>query len=176
MIDTYSTFLANNASEKNNDGMHYMFLIFWQLCFGSFIGLINVILHALATIIVIKVTRQLHKLLQKYSMLALILTMSVAASILLATQVIEIIMWSLSYIAVSAIASGADGLYFAFVNFTSLGYGDIVPLERWHLMGPMTAMNGVLLFGWSTAVLFQVLTFALQSQKPQSFHSTPVAE
>jgi hypothetical protein len=102
--------------------------------------------------------------------------MSVAASILLATQVIEIIMWSLSYIAVSAIASGADGLYFAFVNFTSLGYGDIVPLERWHLMGPMTAMNGVLLFGWSTAVLFQVLTFALQSQKPQSIHSTPVAE
>jgi len=106
-------------------------------------------------------------------MLALILTMSVAASILLATQVIEIIMWSLSYMAVSAIPSSADGLYFAFVNFTSLGYGDIVPLERWHLMGPMTAMNGVLLFGWSTAVLFQVLTFALQNQKPRGIHSTP---
>jgi hypothetical protein len=29
--------------------------------------------------------------------------------------------------------------------------------ERWRLLGPMTAMNGVLLFGWSTAVIFEVL-------------------
>lgn len=104
-------------------------------------------------------------------MLALISTMSVAASVLLATQVIEIIIWSASYTMVLAIPAGADALYFAFVNFTSLGYGDIVPLARWHLMGPMTAMNGVLLFGWSTAVLFQVLTVALQNQKTTSFVS-----
>jgi hypothetical protein len=47
--------------------------------------------------------------------------------------------------------------YFAFVNYTTLGYGDVTPLEQWHLLGPMTAMNGVLLLGWSTAVIFQVL-------------------
>jgi len=35
--------------------------------------------------------------------------------------------------------------------------GDIVPVERWRLLGPITAMNGVLLFGWSTAVIFEVL-------------------
>jgi hypothetical protein len=28
---------------------------------------------------------------------------------------------------------------------------------RWRLLGPMTAMNGVLLFGWSTAVIFEAL-------------------
>lgn len=146
-----------------------MFLIFQQLAFGSSIGLINVVLHALATILVIRTTRLIHKSLRKYAMLALISTMSVAASVLLATQVIEIIIWSASYTMVLAIPAGADALYFAFVNFTSLGYGDIVPLARWHLMGPMTAMNGVLLFGWSTAVLFQVLTFALQNQKTPRF-------
>lgn len=146
-----------------------MFLIFQQLAFGSTIGLINVVLHALATIVVIKTTRLIHRSLRKYAMLALISTMSVAASVLLATQVIEIIIWAVSYTMVLAIPASADALYFAFVNFTSLGYGDIVPLERWHLMGPMTAMNGVLLFGWSTAVLFQVLTFALQNPKPTSF-------
>lgn len=146
-----------------------MFLIFQQLAFGSTIGLINVVLHALATILVIRTTRLLHKSLRKYAMLALISTMSVAASVLLATQVIEIIIWSASYTMVLAVPAGADALYFAFVNFTSLGYGDIVPLARWHLMGPMTAMNGVLLFGWSTAVLFQVLTVALQNQKTPRF-------
>jgi hypothetical protein len=48
-------------------------------------------------------------------------------------------------------------IYFAFVNYTTLGYGDLVPVERWRLIGPMTAMNGVLMFGWSTAVIFEVL-------------------
>jgi Ion channel len=48
-------------------------------------------------------------------------------------------------------------LYFAFVNYTTLGYGDVTPIARWRLLGPMTAMNGVLLFGWSTAVIFEVL-------------------
>jgi hypothetical protein len=31
------------------------------------------------------------------------------------------------------------------------------------LLGPMTAMNGVLLFGWSTAVIFEVLRKAMTS-------------
>ena len=42
------------------------------------------------------------------------------------------------------------------MNYTTLGYGDVTPVERWRLLGPMTAMNGVLLFGWSTAVIFEV--------------------
>ena len=48
-------------------------------------------------------------------------------------------------------------LYFTFVNYTTLGYGDIMPVKQWRLMGPMAAMNGILMFGWSTAVLFEVL-------------------
>jgi hypothetical protein len=51
---------------------------------------------------------------------------------------------------------------FAFVNYTTLGYGDVFPGREWLLMGPMTAMNGVLLFGWSTAVIFEVLRNAMR--------------
>ena len=39
---------------------------------------------------------------------------------------------------------GTDLIYFAFVNYTTLGYGDVIPLRSWQLLGPMTAMNGVL--------------------------------
>jgi hypothetical protein len=49
------------------------------------------------------------------------------------------------------------------VNYTTLGYGDVTPVVRWHLLGPMTAMNGVLLFGWSTAVIFEVLRMTLMA-------------
>ena len=43
------------------------------------------------------------------------------------------------------------------MNYATLGYGDVTPVERWLLLGPITAMNGALMFGWSTAVIFEVL-------------------
>jgi len=63
-----------------------------------------------------------------------------------------VIVLSLAYGLLDAVPAGTNLLYFAFVNYTTLGYGDVVPLERWQLLAPMTAMNGVLMFGWSTAV------------------------
>jgi len=82
-------------------------------------------------------------------------------SILMATHVIEVMIWAFVYWLVQAAPAGKDLVYFAFVNFATLGYGDIVPSERWLLLGPMAAMNGALLFGWSTAVIFEVLRKAL---------------
>jgi hypothetical protein len=87
-------------------------------------------------------------------------------SVLMGAHVLEVIVWSLAYSMVDAAPAGANLVDFAFVNYTTLGYGDVVPVERWRLLGPMTAMNGVLLFGWSTAVIFEVLrrTLALQQR------------
>ena len=83
--------------------------------------------------------------------------MIATVSFLMAAHFSEVIVWSLAYAIVGAAPEGADLIYFAFVNYTTLGYGDVTPVERWNLLGPMTAMNGVLLFGWSTAVIFEVL-------------------
>jgi hypothetical protein len=65
-----------------------------------------------------------------------------------------------------AAPAGSSMVYFAFVNYTTLGYGDITPLKEWQLLGPMTAMNGVLMFGWSTAVIFEVLRRTIASDGP----------
>jgi len=83
--------------------------------------------------------------------------MIVTVSFLMAAHFAEVLVWSLAYAMVDIAPPGSDLIYFAFVNYTTLGYGDVIPMERWHLLGPMTAMNGVLLFGWSTAVIFEVL-------------------
>jgi hypothetical protein len=93
--------------------------------------------------------------------LLLIAVMVATVSVLLAAHTCEVIVWSVAYGVVHAASAGTDLLYFAFVNYTTLGYGDVVPVERWRLVGPMTAMNGVLLFGWSTAVIFEVLRKAM---------------
>ena len=49
------------------------------------------------------------------------------------------------------------------MNFTTLGYGDTLPAAEWRLIGPITAMNGMLLFGWSVAVIFAVMRGAMMS-------------
>ena len=94
-------------------------------------------------------------------MLRLSAVMIATVAVLTVAHMCEIAVWSLAYEIVEATSDGADRLYFAFVNFTTLGYGDVVPVPRWRLLGPMTAMNGVLLFGWSVAVIFEVLSLAL---------------
>ena len=81
--------------------------------------------------------------------------------VLMIAHLAEVLVWSLIYAVVGAAPAGTDLVYFAFVNYTTLGYGDVTPVERWRLLGPMTAMNGVLLFGWSTAVIFEVLRMTL---------------
>src|SRR5262245_39901669 len=78
-----------------------------------------------------------------------------AVSVLMITHALEVLVWSFAYSLVDAAPADANLVYFAFVNHTTLGYGDVVPVERWRLLGPMTAMNGV--FGWSTAVIFEAL-------------------
>jgi ion channel len=75
----------------------------------------------------------------------------------MAAHFAEVLVWSFAYSFIGIAPPGSDLIYFAFVNYTTLGYGDVIPLQHWHLVGPMTAMNGVLLFGWSTAVIFEVL-------------------
>ena len=89
--------------------------------------------------------------------LLLISTMIATVLVLMAAHALEVIVWASVYFLADAAPAGAGLVYFAFVNYTTLGYGDIIPVERWQLLGPITAMNGVLLFGWSTAVIFEVL-------------------
>ena len=89
--------------------------------------------------------------------------MIATVAFLMAAHVAEILVWAWAYAIVGVGPEGANLIYFAFVNYTTLGYGDVTPSARWLLLGPMTAMNGVLLFGWSTAVIFEVLRRVMTS-------------
>jgi hypothetical protein len=68
-----------------------------------------------------------------------------------------VMVWAAGYALVDAAPQNVQLVYFAFVNYATLGYGDMVPVDRWKLLGPLTAMNGALLLGWSTAIIFEVV-------------------
>jgi hypothetical protein len=132
-----------------------------QYLVGAAASIGNIAIHALVMASVIRITRIVDDLATAYQTFRLIAVMSATVTVLMAAHLAEVLVWSLIYVITSAAPEGADIIYFAFVNYTTLGYGDVTPVERWHLLGPMTAMNGVLLFGWSTAVIFEVLRMTL---------------
>ncbi|MFL6796605.1 MAG: potassium channel family protein [Xanthobacteraceae bacterium] len=127
-----------------------------QLLFGACVSGCAIVIHALVMTSVVRVVHRASRSAARPQVL-LISVMVAAVSVLMGAHVCEVMLWSAAYAIVDAAPAGADRVYFAFVNYTTLGYGDVVPVEGWRLLGPMTAMNGVLLFGWSTAVIFEVL-------------------
>jgi hypothetical protein len=134
-----------------------------QLLVGSAVSLCNIAIHGLVMATVVQLASRIArpKDTVRQSMrvtIVMIATASIATvPVLMLAHFSEVMVWSLAYVIVDAAPAGADPVYFAFVNYTTLGYGDVIPVERWRLLGPITAMNGVLLFGWSTAVIFEVL-------------------
>ena len=89
-------------------------------------------------------------------------TMMAAVAVLMLAHIIEIALWAATYMVLAVAPDQTDAFYLAFVNYTTLGYGDVLPTRRWRLLGPMAAMNGVLLFGWSTAVIYDLLRTVTQ--------------
>ena len=61
-------------------------------------------------------------------------------------------------------ANFETAFYFSAENYTALGYGDVVLSGQWRLLGPLEAINGLLLFGLSTAVMFAVLNRLVTSR------------
>lgn len=136
-----------------------------QLLLGGLVSLGNIAIHAVVMTMVVSTLRVALKWGHQRPKVWLTAVMVTTVAILLVAHVAEVITWSLTYWIFGVAPAEANLLYFAFVNYTTLGYGDIVPVERWRLLGPMAAMNGVLLFGWSTAVIFEVLRQAMRSQE-----------
>jgi hypothetical protein len=132
-----------------------------QFLLGGAVNVINIAIHALVMAIVVRVAEHASRKSRAHPSLFLVAVMIPTVSVLVATHAFEILVWASTYALVDVVPAGADVVYFAFVNYTTLGYGDVVPVERWRLLGPMAAMNGVLMFGWSTAVIFEVLREAM---------------
>ena len=86
---------------------------------------------------------------------------AVVAIVTLITAVahlIQMALWAVAFLLCGEFATFDAAFYFSAQNFTALGYGDVLPSERWRLLGPLEAINGTLFFGLSAAVLFAVMS------------------
>lgn len=83
------------------------------------------------------------------------------ALVLLLLHMIEVVVWALAYLLLlpgDHLANFEKATYFSIVTFTTLGYGDITLLEHdWRLLSGIESLIGVVLIGWTTALLFLVV-------------------
>jgi hypothetical protein len=75
-----------------------------------------------------------------------------------APHLVQTALWAVVYLAVGEVSTFETALYLSAENYTALGYGDILLSPRWRLLGPLEAVNGLLLFGLSTALMFAVIS------------------
>ena len=134
-----------------------------QLLLGGGVSVVNIAIHAVTMVAIIQGGRKVMAYGRAWPIARVVNAMVGTVVILMLAHVAEVLVWSLAYAVADVAPEGTDLLYFAFVNYTTLGYGDVVPAERWRLIGPITALNGVLMIGWSTAVIFEVLRTAVHS-------------
>jgi voltage-gated potassium channel len=86
--------------------------------------------------------------------------------VLLIMHVLEIVVWAYAYLLLlpaGELDSLEEAVYFSFVTFTTLGYGDITLTQGWRLLSGIEALNGIMLAGWTTAMLFAVVQRTWQS-------------
>jgi hypothetical protein len=74
----------------------------------------------------------------------------------------EMALWGLVFELCGEFSNFAAAFYHSGVNYTTLGYGDLVMSARWKLLGPLEASDGMLMFGVSTALIFAVIQHLTQ--------------
>jgi len=76
-------------------------------------------------------------------------------------HVIHSLVWAFCYYAIPQTAGQfsdfSETVYFSMVTFTTLGYGDISLSSDWRLLSGLEAINGIMLIGWSTAMMFSLI-------------------
>ncbi len=142
--------------------------MFDQLLAGGGASLLNLVIHAVLLALVVRTVRGL-SMRDSIDLPILLDSMVIVATgtLLVAGHFLEVLVWAATYALVGAAPPGADLIYFAFSNYTTLGYGDVLPEPHWRLLAPMTALNGILLIGWSTALVFTILRRSVPAPPPR---------
>lgn len=92
----------------------------------------------------------------KFSWKAFFITGVVLA--VMTVGVVQMWMWALLYYSLTVIKDLETAVYFSVSSFTTVGFGDVVLPHGWRLLSSIEAANGFVLFGWSAAFIFEIVS------------------
>ena len=133
-------------------------IVLEQMLVGAAASLVNLIIHALLLALVVWTVRGI-AVRDHYvpSFMRYTLMIVLTGTLLMAGHFLEVMVWAVTYGLVGIAPASIQLIYLAFDNYTTLGYSELVAPEQWRLLRPMTALNGIMLIGWSTALIIEIL-------------------
>ena len=135
------------------------------LAVGAGVVVCTVLIHALPLSATVKFVRRERRLGRAgasfWSDSAIVV---LAILFMLSAHLIEIALWAVIFILCGEFPQFGTAYYHSAVNYTTLGYGDLIMTPSWRLLGPLEAADGMLLFGVSTAMIFAVILLLIQTR------------
>lgn len=140
-----------------------------SLLIGSFIIIISVVIQAYGNVRwfkkIVPSLKKGNKLYSTNVALRLLIFSFIFFSVL---HFIQTWLWAIAYMLIPEtrvlFSSLTEAWYFSMITFTSLGYGDLTLAENWRLLSGIEAINGIMLIGWSTAIMFSLIQQIYKSQ------------
>lgn len=136
----------------------HQFAILFPLIVGVCAVVCTIVVHALALAATVNIFRHERKLgragagaLVDLAILALVILFAFVA------HLFEIALWAVVLVLCREFQEFGTAYYHSAVNYTTLGYGDLLLTQSWRLLGPLEATNGALMFGVSAAMVFAVI-------------------
>jgi len=133
-----------------------------SLLIGSVVIIMCVIVQAYGNVLWLKkISPTFNKQNELYSSKTALQLLSFSFLFFSILHFLQSLLWALTYMIIpdtrDVFSSFTDAWYFSMITFTSLGYGDITLTERWHLLSGIEAINGIMLIGWSTAMMYSLI-------------------
>lgn len=125
----------------------------------------TLLIHAVALLTTIHFLRQQHArgrvgVAFRTDLEIAISTMMIA----LVAHLIAIVLWAFVFVGVGEFQLLGLAFYHSAMNYTTLGFGDVVMSPAWKVLGPIEAIAGLLMFGVSTATIFAVILRLAQAR------------
>jgi len=137
---------------------NHQFAILYPLVVGVGAVACTIFVHALALAATVNLFRHERRLGRAGAGALIDLAIvALAISFAFVAHLIEIALWAVLLVICGEFQDFGNAFYHSAVNYTTLGYGDLLLTPSWRLLGPLEAANGALMFGVSTAMVFAVI-------------------
>ena len=128
-----------------------------QLSLATLMVVVTVLIHLLGLAILMRVLRSHTRIFRRLRIMPL--TLLLAATIgIFAIHTVEIWLFAILYLQLGAFGHFEQALYFSTITYATIGYGDLVMVHQWRILGGIEGAAGVIMLGWSTAFLISLLS------------------
>lgn len=131
------------------------------MLFNISIGLLlvtaTVLIHSILSYVILKLIHKRQTPKKHKSRLTAIIFIDLVVLLIVFAAFIEAVIWGCSFYLLGALDNVFEAIYFSIVTLTTLGYGDITLSSEWRILASFEAIVGVVMFGWSTALLMSAI-------------------